>query len=124
MPHRANESEVVIYLYLILKEQGEIKGEINLLKKLKEKGISISPFRLRKIIYKIPKIKVSVTFSKKRINGNKKCPICGNKLYPYRAMTLEGKRGIIGYRCKVCKYNSVRDGKPLIYSFKLMNHDL
>lgn len=124
MPKRANQSEVILYLYEILKNEGEIKGEINLLRKLKEKGIRITPFRLRKIVYDIPQIEVSVQFSKKWKMIKKKCPVCGGKLFPYKGMTLEGKKRVLGYRCRKCKFDSLRDGKPLIYSFKLMNHDI
>jgi RNase P subunit RPR2 len=124
MPKRANQSEVIFYLYEILKNEGEIIGEINLLGKLKEKGIRITPSRLRKIIYDIPQIKVNVQFSKKWRIIKKKCPICGSKLFPYKGMTLEGKKRVIGYRCKKCNFDSLKDGKPLIYSFKLMNHDI
>ncbi len=124
MPKRANQSEIILYLFEILKREGEVKGEINLINKLREKGIGITPSRLRKIVYDIPHIRVDVEFSKKWKNVGRKCPVCGNKLFPYRGITLEGKRKVLGYKCKKCKYDSLRDGKPLIYRFKLMDYDI
>lgn len=124
MPKIAADSQVIITLIDILREEGEIIGEIRLIDSLGARGISISPLRLRKIIYSIPQIKVTVEFSKKSRMVRGKCPICGSKLYPYRGINLEGKRKIIGHRCKKCGFNTAKHGKPLIYSFRLMNHDL
>lgn len=108
----------------ILRKNGEIVGEIKFLDFLKSRKISASPKRFRKLIFEIPEIDVSVKYSSKKFASLDKCPVCSSKLTTIRGVNLEGKRKIIGYKCEKCGYNSTRDGKPYIYTFRLKNHDL
>ncbi|MCL5680568.1 MAG: transposase [Candidatus Thermoplasmatota archaeon] len=124
MGGRNKESEIIFHILDILRQKDEIIGEINFLKQLKSRGIGISAKRFRKVVFDIPKINVEIEFSKKRNKISKYCPVCGSKLVPVRDMTLDGRKKRIGYRCKKCNFNSNRDGKPLIYSFRLKKYDL
>jgi predicted RNA-binding Zn-ribbon protein involved in translation (DUF1610 family) len=124
MAKRSGQSELIFNILKILRRKGEVSGEMEFISSLKNEGIGISPKRLRRTIYEIPEIEISIKYSRKKMNISGQCPICGSKLTPVRNMTLEGKRKVVGYRCNLCGFNSSRDGKPLIYMFRLKNHDL
>ncbi|MCL4412896.1 MAG: hypothetical protein M1526_06055 [Candidatus Thermoplasmatota archaeon] len=124
MAKRPSDAELIFNVLTILRKNGEIVGEIKFLDFLKSRKISASPKRFRKLIFEIPEIDVSVKYSSKKFASLDKCPVCSSKLTTIRGVNLEGKRKIIGYKCEKCGYNSTRDGKPYIYTFRLKNHDL
>ncbi len=124
MAKRPSDAELIFNVLTILRKNGEIVSEIKFLDFLKSRKISASPKRFRKLIFEIPEIDVSVKYSSKKFASLDKCPVCSSKLTTIRGVNLEGKRKIIGYKCEKCGYNSTRDGKPYIYTFRLKNHDL
>lgn len=124
MAKKSSQAELIFNILRILRKSGEVAGEIEFINFLRKEGVGTSPKRLRKIIFDIPEIEVSIKYSRKKLKIVGSCPICGSKLFPVRNMNLEGKKKILGYRCNLCGYNSTRDGKPLIYTFRLKNHDL
>lgn len=124
MARKSSQSELIFNILKILRKRGEIAGEMEFIRSLRRENVGASPKRLRRTIYDIKEIEVSIRYTKKKMRTTKDCPICGSKLFRVRNMNLEGKRKTLGHKCKLCGYNSTRDGKPLIYTFRLKNHDL
>lgn len=123
MPKKSSEAELIFNIVDILRKNVEIVGEVRFLDYLREKGTGTSPRRFRRIIYDIPEIDVSVKYSEAKFKKLDKCPVCSSRLRAIRNMNLEGKRKVIGYRCMQCGYNSISNGKPYIYTFRLKHYD-
>jgi lipopolysaccharide biosynthesis regulator YciM len=121
---RSSDAELIFNVLGVLRKNGEVVGEMKFLQLLKKRDTGVSPRRLRKIIYEIPEIEVSVKYSKSKFKNLDRCPVCSTKLTTIKEVNLEGKRKIVGYRCEVCGFNSTSNGKPYIYSFRLKNYDL
>ncbi|MGC8644888.1 MAG: hypothetical protein ACP5UO_01310 [Thermoplasmata archaeon] len=124
MSKRASDEELVFNILSILRDRGEVVGELNFLDLLEQRNSRPSPKRFRRLIFRIPEISVTVKYGGKKFGKLKRCPICGSKLKTVRLLNLQGKRKIVGYRCDTCHYNSEKDGKPYIYEFRLKNRDI
>ncbi|MEM0127611.1 MAG: hypothetical protein QXO03_00795 [Thermoplasmatales archaeon] len=124
MTRRASDEEIIFNVLSILRDNGEVIGEVNFLEMLRRKNSSLSPRRFRRLIFKIPEILVTIKYTKNKYGKLERCPICGSKMKAVRVINLEGKRTTVGYRCPTCHYNSFKNGKPYIYAFRLKKRDI
>ncbi len=120
---RINEKKVEDSIIDILRKNGSIRGESAIRKQLGKKGIKVSFLRIRKISFHSKNITVEVKYGKGKISHKTNCPICGSKLETVTSMDLEGNRRVIGYKCQICHYDSISNGKPYLYIFRLRNYD-
>jgi transposase-like protein len=122
------EDEVLRIAVEIIREYGVVNSLemfsrlVNMRARTENREWRISSRRLRRIAAKSKKIKIEVITreSDDELEGNPKCPICGEEMIPELNKTLDGGITALGYVCKHCGYRTdTKRRVPMRYIFRV-----